>query len=276
MVAEAQGCGREPNYHQELSRIWLIGGTTESVLIAQAIAQIGFSFVITVATSTAKNLYPDDFNVRVGRMDKQTMRQFCLREKIVALLDASHPYAVEVSQNAIDTAKIHNIPYLRYERPLVQLTDRSEWPFALTFDLNGFEALLQGNYLLGKRVLLTIGCQTLHLFKSWHDRSQLFARILPKPESLAMAIAAGFTTDKIIAIRPPINRELERALWQQWQISLVVTKASGKAGGEDIKREVARELDIPLVVINRPKISYPQQTACIDDAIAFCRQYLSV
>ena len=51
-----------------------------------------------------------------------------------------------------------------------------------------------------------------------------------------MAIAAGFTTDKIIAIRPPINKELEQALWQQWQISLVVTKASAKAGGEDIKK----------------------------------------
>ena len=64
-------------------------------------------------------------------------------------------------------------------------------------------------------------------------------------------------------------------MWQQWQISLVVTKASGKAGGEDIKREVARELDIPLVVITRPQIIYPQQTDCLDEAIAFCQKYLS-
>ena len=203
------------------------------------------------------------------------MAQFCLKEGIVAILDASHPYAVEVSQNALSTAEVHHIPYLRYERPFVQSTSRGEQLFAPTVELNAFETLLQGNYLSGKRVLLTIGCQNLHLFKSFHQNSTLFARILPKPESLAMAIAAGFTSDKIIAIRPPLSKELERALWQQWQISLVVTKASGRAGGEDIKREVARELDVPLIVISRPQMIYPQQTDRLDKAVAFCRQHTS-
>ena len=110
------------NYDQEQGKIWLIGGTTESRLIAQAIEQSGFSAVITVATPTAKNLYPAWFDVRIGCMDLQTMPKFCLTEKIIALIDASHPYAVEVSQNAIATAKANNIPYLRYERPLVQLS----------------------------------------------------------------------------------------------------------------------------------------------------------
>ena len=216
-------------------------------------------------------------------MDIQTMGQFCLTEGIIAIIDASHPYAVEVSNKAIATAKIHNIPYLRYERPRVQssvishqLSGRDKGLFSPNIiELDSFETLLQGNYLQGKRVLLTIGCQNLHLFQSWHGKTTLFARILPKPESLVMAIAAGFTSEKIIAIRPPISKELERALWQQWQISLVVTKASGKAGGEDIKREVASELNIPLIIITRPKIIYPQQTDRLDEAIAFCRQYLS-
>ena len=50
---------------------------------------------------------------------------------------------------------------------------------------------------------------------------------------------------------------METALWQQWRISLVVTKASGTAGGEDIKRQVAAKLGIPLIVIARPQIAYP-------------------
>ncbi|MDJ0690115.1 MAG: cobalt-precorrin-6A reductase [Xenococcaceae cyanobacterium MO_188.B32] len=250
-----------------------MGGTTESVLIAKAIAHIGLDFIVTVASPTAKTLYRSECRVKVGRMDIETMAQFCLKEGIVAILDASHPYAVEVSQNSISTAEVHHIPYLRYERPFVQLSVNSCQLSVI--ELNSFDALLQGNYLSGKRVLLTIGCQNLHLFKSFHQNSTLFARILPKPESLAMAIAAGFTSDKIIAIRPPLSKELERALWQQWQISLVVTKASGRAGGEDIKREVARELDVPLIVITRPQIIYPQQTDCLDEAIAFCHKHLS-
>ena len=117
--------------------------------------------------------------------------------------------------------------------------------------------------------MLTIGCKTLPLFKTWHDRSTLYARILPKIESLKIAQQAGFTGDRLIAMRPPFNVDLERVLWQQWQISLVVTKASGKAGGENIKRQIAEELNIPLVIIDRPKIAYPQQTFSLSEIINF-------
>ncbi|MGK7949089.1 MAG: cobalt-precorrin-6A reductase [Xenococcaceae cyanobacterium] len=258
---------------EEKGKVWLIGGTTESVLITKALVKSKLNCIVTVATPTAKILYPSECQVKVGRMDSLAMRQFCLREKIFALLDASHPYAVEVSRQAIDTARAVKIPYLRYERPSVKSFVISHQ--SLVTKLDDFDALFAGNYLQGKRVLLTLGCQTLHLFKSWQEKATLFARILPKPESLAMAIAAGFTTDRIIAIRPPVSKELEKALWQQWQISLVVTKASGKAGGEDLKREVAQKLGIPLIVISRPKMEYPQKTSCLDEAIAFCHQYLS-
>ena len=61
-------------------------------------------------------------------------------------------------------------------------------------------------------------------------------------------------------------------MWQQWQISLAVTKASGKAGGEDIKRQVAASLGIPLIIITRPGIVYPQQTSEVADILAFCQR----
>lgn len=265
---------------EERGKVWLIGGTTESVLIASAIISMKITCIVTVATLSAKTLYPLECQVKVGRMDSSAMKQFCLEENIMALLDASHPYATEVSQNAIDTAKVCNIPYLRYERPLVEslgaIRELSVQKNQLSvIELDDFDALFAGDYLAGKRVLLTIGCQSLHLFASGQEKAIMFARILPLPQSLAMAIAAGFTPDRIIAIRPPISKNLEKALWQQWQISLVITKASGKAGGEELKREVAKELGIPLIIISRPKINYPQQTDSLDCAIAFCRQYVS-
>ncbi|HEY9862494.1 MAG TPA: precorrin-6A/cobalt-precorrin-6A reductase, partial [Candidatus Obscuribacterales bacterium] len=89
-------------------------------------------------------------------------------------------------------------------------------------------------------------------------------------------IAAGFTPDRLFAMRPPISPDLEKALWQHWQISLVVTKSSGIAGGEDIKRQVAAELGMPLVAIARPPIIYPQQTSDLTTALAFCQQHLSL
>lgn len=162
------------------------------------------------------------------------------------------------------------IPYLRYERPLVQSSSKNTQSVV---ELDSFASLLEENYLQGERVLLTVGCQALPLFKSWQDRSTLFARILPKLESVEVALAAGFTPEKIIALRPPIGAELEKALWRQWQISLVVTKASGKPGGENIKRALAEELGIGLIVITRPKVVYPQQTSCINKIVVFCREH---
>ena len=73
-----------------------------------------------------------------------------------------------------------------------------------------------------------------------------------------------------------MSQALEAALWQQWNISLVVIKASGKAGGEDIKRLVAKELGISLIIIDRPRRIYPQMTNNIENVLKFCHQHLSV
>ena len=251
-------------------RLWLVGGTSESAKLAAAIAQAHFACTVTVTTEAARSLYPPapELRVLVGRMNANQLGQFLLQQKIVAVLDASHPYAVEVSRMAIATANQLQIPYLRYERPSVdtQLNTQS------LIHLDSFDTLLAGDYLQGQRVLLTIGYRPLQLFRSWQEQSRLFARILPSVTALEAAVAAGFTSDRLISLRPPISAKLEKALWQHWQISLVITKASGTAGGEDIKQSVAIELGIPLIIINRPDIEYPQQTSDLLTALEFCRQ----
>lgn len=254
------------------ARIWLIGGTSDSAKIAAAIAAERFLCTVTVATDPARALYPlcSNLKIETGTIDSSQMNAFCLRERVAAIVDASHPYAVAVSQGAIAVAVQRQIPYLRYERDRVgsSILDKT------TIELDSFETVVNGDYLNGQRVLLTVGCRALPLFQPWQNRATLFARILPAVNSLEVAMSAGFSSDRIIALRPPITAELEAALWRQWRISLVVTKASGEAGGEDIKRSVAAELGIPLIVVARPKVVYPQQTSEISDVITFCRQYL--
>ena len=226
-------------------------------------------FIVTVTTKTACSLYSTD-DIAVGRMNRVEMESFC-QKGILAVVDASHPYAVEVSQSAIVVAAKANLPYLRYER-LDCLGSTAIKSNANITQLASFNDLVAGDYLQSKRVLLTVGCKALPLFKSWQSKAVLFARVLPKISSLETASASGFTSDRLIAIRPPLNRALERALWQQWQINLVVTKASGTAGGEDVKRQVAADLNIPLIIITRPQVIYPQQTSVFAEVVAFCKQ----
>jgi precorrin-6A/cobalt-precorrin-6A reductase len=258
-----------------LQKVWLIGGTGDSATIAKMLAESAIPLVITVTTLTAQALYNNDAaTVVVGCMDGAQMARFCQHYQIKGVIDASHPYATEVSRQAIAVATELNIPYLRYERTPYQPSAIQQQNSKI-LELDSFEQLLTGNYLTAQRVLLTVGCKALPLFQPWQQRATLFARILPKVQSLEMAIAAGFTGDRLIAIRPPISLATEMALWQQWNISLVVTKASGQAGGEDTKRQVAATLSIPLIIISRPSMSYPQQTFDLADVLAFCKLALN-
>ncbi len=244
-------------------RLWLVGGTTESVVIASAIS-CNISCLVSVTTVSARSLYPftPNLQVWVGTLKPQELEEFLLLQNITAVLDASHPYAVEISLNAISATQKLQIPYLRYERPAID--DSS------VINVASFETLLSSDYLSG-RVLLTIGYRALPLFQPWQEKATLFARILPSAKSLETALDSGFTADRLICMRPPISVELERSLWQQWGISLVVSKASGTAGGEDVKRLVAQQLNIPLILVDRPVVAYPQQTSDVTVALEFIK-----
>ncbi|MEL6928452.1 MAG: cobalt-precorrin-6A reductase [Cyanobacteria bacterium J06600_6] len=259
----------------ESNKTWLIGGTSESAEIAKMLSESNLAVLVSVTTTAARSLYADSTEVAVGCMDKLQMKRFCWQNSIKTIVDASHPYAAVVSDQAIAVAREINLPYLRYERQSYQ-TASSILNRAETIELSSFEQLVAGDYLADQRVLLTVGCKALSQFQSWQHRSTLFARVLPKITSLEVAIAAGFTSDRLIAIRPPLSLATEMALWQQWQISLVVTKASGKAGGEDLKHQAANKLGVPLIVIARPQISYPQTTNNLTEVLIFCRQAISI
>lgn len=253
-----------PNFAQFPPRLWLIGGTTESAAIASAIS-CNISCIVSVTTVSAQSLYPvtPNLQVWVGTLKPQDLEDFVFQQNITAVLDASHPYATEISLNAIAVTQKLQIPYLRYERSAID--DSS------VINVDSFATLLSGNYLTSHRVLLTIGYRALPLFQPWQEKATLFARILPSAKSLETALNSGFINSRLICLRPPISADLERSLWQQWGISLVVSKASGTAGGEDIKRLVAQQLNIPLILVARPEIAYPQQTSDVSIALEFIK-----
>ncbi|MEB3357693.1 MAG: cobalt-precorrin-6A reductase [Synechococcales bacterium] len=257
-------------------RIWLIGGTQESAQIGRSLAQQSVPCTVTVTTPEARRLYPDCDCLRiwVGRLDGEQITPFLIQEQIEAILDASHPFAVEVSRLAMAIATRHHIPYLRYERPTLAVPSSCDQPSLdaeVTLPLNALDTLLTDPSYRHQRVLLTLGYRLLDRFRDWHTQMTLFARILPSPVALEAAIAAGFTSDRLIALRPPLSADLERALWQHWQISTVITKASGTPGGEDVKRQIAQSLGVRLVTLARPPITYLAQTSNLQGAIAFCR-----
>lgn len=254
-------------------RIWLIGGTSESKKIAEKSAVLNLPVVVTVVSPSARSLYPisSSLKIWIGQLDESTITDFLSDHRVRGILDASHPYAVEISRLALGVSERFNLPYLRFERDSI-ITDsdrekKSQW--ITTFaDWDSFFSQFDFHR---KRILLTLGYRFLPLFKSDHNQGNLFARILPSTPALETAFQAGFTPETIIAIRPPISYELEKAIWKKWQISTVITKASGTPGGENIKRQLAEELGVELILIARPPLVYPQQTNDLQEALSFCQ-----
>lgn len=263
--------------------IWLIGGTEESRHLVAAIAAQPqrlpptARLLISVTTEAARNLYPTApwLEVWVGRLTPAIAPQFFQHYAPQAVVDASHPFAAEVSQRAIALAQETGIPYLRYERPGLADRDRSSEGENSILYCDRLDAALTRDRLIHQRTLLTIGYRGLSLCQPWHAIAPLFARILPSPVALEAAIAAGFSADRLIALRPPISPELETALWRQWGITQVITKASGQPGGEATKRAIAAALGVRLVVITRPAIAYPAVTTTLADVVDFVWQHLT-
>jgi precorrin-6A/cobalt-precorrin-6A reductase len=266
------------------SRLWLIGGTQESrSLVEKLQPKLNHSvaespLLISVTTEPARALYPaiSDIDLWVGKLTAKQAPEFVAGQQISAILDMSHPFATEISALAIALAQQYQLPYLRYERSEIshsELTwrDRQGRPGCVV--INQLDDLFADNFLPSERTLLTLGYRLLSSFRPWQSQGTLFARILPSQAALTAALAAGFTPDRLIALRPPISRDLERSLWQQWQISQVVTKASGKPGGEGQKRAIAAELGVRLICLARPAIDYPQQTDRLDTALSFALRY---
>ncbi|MEM8809665.1 MAG: cobalt-precorrin-6A reductase [Cyanobacteria bacterium P01_G01_bin.38] len=271
-------------------RLWIIGGTQESAAIVRAIARTmtcqfaphkisPASYLVSVTTSAAVSLYPAGTDVWVGQLTPETLPKFLNESQIGTILDASHPFATTISELAIAAAHQYSLPYLRYERPSLTPTPpkcppippdslASSAPTNL-LTVPDYPTLLTENILAGQRVLLTVGYRALSLFAPWQARATLFARILPSATALAAAQAAGFEPRRLIAVRPPLTPAFEKALWQQWQITTVVAKASGVAGGESVKHQIAQALGIQLVIMARPTLAYPQVTHQLSEAITF-------
>ncbi|EDX86637.1 precorrin-6x reductase [Synechococcus sp. PCC 7335] len=282
------------------AHVWLVGGTSESAALASALSELDVPYVVTVTTEAAKQLYLDTAKVWVGQLSAHSIDAFIERWQVRCILDASHPFALEISRLAIKatnqaTDSSVAISYLRYERPEVDRqsstdqglfdrgnsnqknieTNRADSPIT---SVSSLSELLDSGVLQHQRVLFTLGYRQLTQLTSrlahLRQTSQLFVRVLPSIKALSAVLAAGFSSQEIMAIKPPVSPALERALWQQWQISVIVAKASGIAGGEAVKRAIALELGKRLILIERPSIIYPKQTNLISEAIEFCSKTL--
>ncbi|MFS8857316.1 cobalt-precorrin-6A reductase [Synechococcus sp. H55.7] len=250
----------------DLAEVVLIGGTSESRSLAKALSRQGIPWIASVTSEGGRSLYRDlPGQVVVTRFSLPSLEQFLQERQIRVVVDASHPFAQEISQLAMQVSAQLGIPYLRYERPPVAL---DPWVQVVP----DWQGVLTEAVLAGRRLLLTVGVKALPLFVPWQDRCQLYARVLP--QSVPQAVQAGIPAERVIGMRLPLSFEQELRLWQRLDLQGVISKDSGEAGGLVVKQAVAKTLGIPLWVVRRPLLSYPWCSQDLAEVVRECQRRL--
>lgn len=236
----------------------IFAGTTEGRTLSEILAASGIRHTVCVATEYGELVLKEHPLVQLhrGRMDAAQMRCFLEEGNFAAVVDATHPYAVCVTENikkavedisALDTE--NPLPYYRLAR---EENEKQTYEKIQFFDCH--ETCARALQQINGNILLTTGSKELAKYASGEDlRERLYVRVLPGVESITLCMNQGICGKQIIALQGPFSAELNEALIRQYQIRCLVTKESGSAGGYEEKIEAARRADIPVFVIQRKK-----------------------
>ncbi|WP_100407075.1 precorrin-6A reductase [Bacillus solitudinis] len=232
--------------------IFVIAGTSDAREVAVALKEEGYSVLASVVTeSGAKSLVDEGLEARVGRLTSEEMSDLVKERGAYLIVDASHPFAEEASKNAVTASKLANVPYIRYERQSSTIEENERITFVSSYEAAADLAAAHKGV-----VMLTTGSKTLATFANKLIRLpdvRMVARMLPRQDNMELCSQLGVEQKNIVAIQGPFSHELNAALYKQYGVTLVITKESGKIGSVDDKLQAAKELNLEVVIIERPK-----------------------
>ena len=242
-------------------RIVIFSGTTEGRLLSHLLAEKGAAVTVCVATEYGCEEQGEAPGVTIltGRKTVEEMAELLQGSDLC--VDATHPYAVEVTKSVRRACSEAGVPYRRL------LRDRSADTDALVMDSAEAAAALladrEGN------ILLATGMKELPAFAGISP-ARLYPRVLPTGDSIAACERAGIPHRNVIAMQGPFSRELNEALIRQFHIVYLVTKDGGKAGGFQEKVQAAENTGIELVLIRRPE----ETGESFDEVVKSCEEMM--
>ncbi len=250
-----------------MKKILLFAGTSEGKELIRFLSSSTVQTDICVATDYGANsIEPNEkIKIRKGRLNAQDMIELIRKERYDMVIDATHPYAVEVSRNIKQACEKTDTNRLRVARESTETNDCikvSAIPEAVAY-LNQRE----GN------ILLTTGVKDLKTFTSIdHYEKRVFPRILPMIDGLDRCIQLGFSPKNVICMHGPFSAELNIAMIRHFNIRCLVTKDTGQVGGFPEKLLAAKQTDTEAIVIARP---YAQTGMTVAQAIMYIDSILT-
>ncbi len=232
-----------------MSEILIFAGTAEGRSLAEELSGTGIRIHVCVATEYGEKLLPKGEHITVtsSRLDAEEMRQLMEVRQVSLVIDATHPYAVIVSENIEKACKESGKEYLRLLRDSLKSENEDILYLESVEEAAQYLKATEGN------VLLTTGSKELAKYTCVPDyKTRLYARVLSTPEVAAQCAELGFEGKNLICMQGPFSEELNYAMLKQIDARYLVTKESGKAGGFLEKINASIRAGAKMIVIGRP------------------------
>ena len=224
--------------------ILVFGGTTEGRVAAKVLEESGAAYYYSTRSDT-QDIQLVHGNHVIGAMEVPEMVAFCQEHDIRLIVDAAHPFAVNLHRNVVTLAEQIGVPVIRYDRIYPPHDEDLIW--CKDYD----DAINQLKVHEINRLLALTGVNTIAKLRGyWHDHDCWF-RILKRDKSQSLAHKSGFPEDKLVYF----EQDETNALIERLQPQAIITKESGLSGGFAEKVEAARQAGIKIFVVERP--DYP-------------------
>ncbi|MGR3565513.1 MAG: cobalt-precorrin-6A reductase [Heliomarina sp.] len=232
----------------------ILGGTSEASALAKAVSEAGIEGVFSYA-GRVEQPRPQPLPIRTGGFGGVDGLANWLRENAVShVIDATHPFAAQMSRNAIAACQQVNIPLIALTRApwVAQAGDCWQHVPDITAAVRALEGARQ-------RVMLAIGRMYLESFAPLRQHFYLL-RLVDVPGALP------FPEYAVEVSRGPFTLDGDRALMERHAIDFVVSKNAGGSAAR-AKIDAARELGIPVLMIDRPALPDRHETHEVQDVM---------
>ena len=253
----------DPPLHQASPRLWLFAGTGEGPSLASALLAMGWHVNLSLVSGEALRAYAPHPRLEpsigaigsVGAIAAALDRAEVIGEPCQVVVDATHPFACQISADLAAVCLGRSQPLLRLRRGGGD--PRGPSPANGVQVLPGLESLSDLN-LRQEKLLLAIGHRQLARAVALTPGAVHHARLLPHGTSLQQAMAAGLAPNRVACLRPgpglggtSFAASIEEALVRQWGITTILARQSGGVT-EACWRDVAQRLSLTLLLLQRP------------------------
>lgn len=235
--------------------IGLILGTSEGRKILSLLNNYTSDILVSTATEYGGEIlksYKYSY-LNTTPLDLEGLVSLFKEKNVTLLVDASHPYALDISKNAIKACEELNIGYIRYERP--SCIERFEHENKI-IEVSDYDELYDKLKNIKGNILNTTGSRNLDKIISMKIDNRIIHRVLPSVKVMQECIDKGLDAGDIIAIKGPISYELNCTFIKEYEAQAMFLKDSGIEGGTEEKLKSCVDNNIYGFVIGRKKVEY--------------------